>query len=181
MKKIKKVVEKKLKIKAVREIKKKKDEGDDEIKELTSSEIPLSAEDVERVVEPVAGAGLGGSVRTAGVPLTLEASAPNVQTQEEEETESRHLYDVGRAMGGNANEPQYKPVDVVQTATLREASVGRDFSMGGSGATGSGYPEAQQIEGKIREGSERERKKYEEGRIEDSQTGRRRGRYPWQA
>jgi hypothetical protein len=175
MKKVVKIREMKPKVKIVRELNKIPGEGDKEIEELTSEEMPAHEDDA-RISEPVM---IDAPVRTGGAPATLTSATRNVSVQEEE-TDNRPLYDVGRAMGGAAEERQYKPVESVQSATLHEIGVGRDFAMG-SGSSGGDYPDAQRVENRLRSEAERERKEYEAGRMETAETGGRRRRYPWQA
>ncbi len=175
MKKGIKIREVKAKIKIIREINEAEGEGDKEINELTAGEMPVSEEDIERV-ESVAVLS-EFPVRAAGASATLGGGTQSSRAQEEE-TDNRPLYDVGRAMGGEASERQYKPVDNMQTLTLREVNVGRDFSMG-SASSGGDYPDAERTESRLRSEAEKSRREYEEGRMEGAETGGgRRRRYP---
>ncbi|MFH1290816.1 MAG: hypothetical protein ABIH92_05415 [Nanoarchaeota archaeon] len=175
MKNVKKVREIKSKVKIIKEIGKDETEGDKEIKELTSEEIPLSEGEVESFTVPVEDQ-VEMSRPVSSIPPTLAVSTQQTSHVREEE-DTGPLYDVGRTMGGEAGEAKYKPVDTIQSGGLRELKVGKAFAMHSGGG---GYPEAHAVEGKLREEAQMEQKKYESERDEGGSGSGGRRKYPWE-
>jgi len=170
MKKVKKVTKVKSKIKVIKEI--RKSEGDKEIGDLTSQEVGFSDQDMGQVTDPVV-TSVGAPVRTADLSPTLEGSAGSVVVPEEE-LDTGPLYDIGKTLGGQTSGDEYKPVDNVATQNLRGASVGRDFV----GAQAGDNPEAQALQGKIRQDSDKA--PYDGDRMDAERGGGAKRKYPWE-
>lgn len=135
MKKMK-IKEIKSKIKIVKEIK-RESEGDKEIRELTSEEVPVS----EFGMRASSHTGFHPILETGADSENMVArNAMRTRPNEIESEESGvRLYDSGKGMGGQASEYKYKLSD----STGSGSTFGRDIA---NGQMGGSYPNANRIE-----------------------------------
>lgn len=179
-----KIREIKPKIKIVKELGKEKDE----IEDIVSEEIPLSQDEVAGIVDPAESLVLGGEQAIPG-----EFGGDDLETSAgREEGLSSGGESIARFYSGiqkgalyksltmeheGGAEPEYKPVENIETDMIRQSSVGRDFSMSQGGG---GTPEEQfggAVQDRMRE--EQRDNKYDPSKME--QDGKKKGkRYAWE-
>ena len=165
MKKVKKIKVLKPKMKEVEK---------EEIEELTSSEIPLSQDEVEEVVEPVEQVSFGNPAETfVGVAQDTEGTVGRAPVESGGENVGGGVF---YANSEEQTRPEYSPVEDVPTLgfeRFKGVSIGKDFAT--QRQTTSSYPDAEQIERKLT--------KEDDGK-RDYETARGRGRaerkMPWE-
>jgi len=176
MKKIKKIKEIKPHVTFVKEIKKDKEE----IESLTSSEIPLSQQEVSSFSRSSNILGSETNVSSGASP-SLERETSHIPRQANDNEDNSPLYKVGAFTEADAQKDRraYTPVETIGSGpTMRNSEVGRDFAMGSSL---SSYPDAQAVQNRLREDEFDDKgKKYDNSKMEGKSKGRKGHGYAWE-